>query len=194
LDHVGPMARTAADCALLLEAIAGPDHLDPRQPANIQKEAYTKHLPGDARGLRIGVIREGFGWPNVSEHDVDEIVQDAAHRSTLAGATVREISIPLHRDGIHFIAPIRIEGATTLLMAGNSMGTGWKGYYATSLIAFFSRSRRVMANDLSDILKRLVLWGQYLQDNYHGHSTPRHRTLLVPFGPPTMRPSQRWTC
>ena len=33
LDHVGPIARSAADCALLLEVIAGPDELDPRQSA-----------------------------------------------------------------------------------------------------------------------------------------------------------------
>jgi amidase len=177
LDHVGPMARTAADCALLLEAIAGPDHLDPRQPANIQAEAYAKHLTGNARGLRIGIVREGFGWPNVSEHDVDGIVHDAAHKLTGAGATVREISIPLHRDGIHFFAPIRTEGATMLLMAGNGTGTGWKGYYATSLMDFFSRSRRVMPNDLPDVWKRLALAGQYLQDNYHGHYYAKAQNL-----------------
>ena len=64
-----------------------------------------------------------------------------------------------------------------LLMAGNSMGTGWKGYYATSLMDFFASSRRVMANDLSDILKRLVLWGQYLQNNYHGHYYAKAQNL-----------------
>src|SRR5205823_6769227 len=72
LDHTGPIARSAADVALLLEVIAGPDGLDPRQPPGLRTEAYTKRLTGDARGLRIGIVNEGFGWPN-SEPDVDDM-------------------------------------------------------------------------------------------------------------------------
>src|SRR5207249_6147466 len=60
LDHTGPIARTAADCALLLEAIAGPDGLDPRQSGGVRTEPYTRMLTGDARGLRLGIVREGL--------------------------------------------------------------------------------------------------------------------------------------
>src|SRR5919106_5562028 len=62
LDHTGPIARTAADCALLLEAIAGPDGLDPRQSGGVRTEPYSQKLTGDAKGVRIGVVKEGFGW------------------------------------------------------------------------------------------------------------------------------------
>ena len=79
LDHTGPIARTAADAALLLEVIAGPDGLDPRQPPGLRTEAYTKSLTGDAKGLRIGIVNEGFGWPN-SEPDVEAMVREAAQR------------------------------------------------------------------------------------------------------------------
>src|SRR5207253_7649784 len=89
LDHTGPIGRSAADVALLLEAIAGPDGLDPRQPAGLRFEAYTKRLNGDAQGLRIGIVKEGFAWPN-SEADVDETVRQAAQRLSRAGATVTE--------------------------------------------------------------------------------------------------------
>jgi Asp-tRNA(Asn)/Glu-tRNA(Gln) amidotransferase A subunit family amidase len=64
LDHTGPIARTAGDAARLLEVLAGADGLDPRQPAGLRTEEYTKQLTGDARGLRIGIVKEGFGWPN----------------------------------------------------------------------------------------------------------------------------------
>src|SRR5437879_7049948 len=67
LDHTGPIARSAADCALLLEAIAGPDGLDPRQPSTVRTDPYTRALTGDARGLRVGIVREGLGWPGASE-------------------------------------------------------------------------------------------------------------------------------
>ena len=79
LDHTGPIARTAADAALLLEVIAGPDGLDPRQPPGLRTETYTKSLTGDAKGLRIGIVNEGFGWPN-SEPDVEAMVREAAQR------------------------------------------------------------------------------------------------------------------
>ena len=69
IDHVGPMTATVADNALLLEVIAGEDGLDPRQNAP-KTAAYTKAVTGDASGLRIGVLKEGFGHPN-SEPDVD---------------------------------------------------------------------------------------------------------------------------
>jgi amidase len=177
LDHTGPIARSAADCALLLETIAGPDGLDPRQSAGIRVEAYTKALTGDAKGLRIGIVSEGFGWPGASEPDVDTIVRDAAQRLTRAGATVREISIPLHKDGVHIWNAIAVEGATMLMVAGNSMGTNWKGYYTTSLLDFYGRSRRARANDLSETVKLVILLGQYMQDNYQGHYYAKAQNL-----------------
>ncbi|MBI3328470.1 MAG: amidase [Nitrospinae bacterium] len=176
LDHTGPMARSAADCALLLEVIAGPDGLDPRQSAGVRTEAYTQVLTGGARGLRIGIVREGFGWP-ASEPDVDTLVRDAAQRLTRAGATVSEISIPLHQDGIHIWNGICIEGATMLMVSGNSMGTNWKGHYMTPLLDFYARSRRARANDLSETVKLVILLGQYMQDNYHGRYYAKAQNL-----------------
>lgn len=176
LDHTGPIARTAADCALLLEVIAGPDGLDPRQPAGLRTDAYTKRLSGDARGLRIGIVKEGFGWPN-SEPDVDASVRQAAQRLARAGAEVSEVSIPLHRDGLHIWNAIAVEGATMLMVAGNSMGTNWKGHYTTSLLDFYGRSRRARANDLSETVKLVVLLGQYMQDNYHGRYYAKAQNL-----------------
>ena len=93
LDHTGPIARTAGDAARLLEVLAGADGLDPRQPAGLRREAYTKQLTGDARGLRIGIVKEGFGWPN-SEPDVDAMVREAAQRLTRAGGSVTKAALP----------------------------------------------------------------------------------------------------
>jgi amidase len=176
LDHTGPIARSAADCALLLEAIAGLDGLDPRQSDALRTESYTKALTGDARGIRIGIVREGFGWPN-SEPDVDKMVQESAQRLSGAGAVVTEVSVPLHRDGVHIWNAIAVEGATMLMVSGNSMGTNWKGHYTTSLLDFYARSRRVRANDLSETVKLVVLLGQYMQDNYHGRYYAKAQNL-----------------
>ena len=177
LDHTGPIARSAADCALLLEAIAGPDGLDPRQPSTVRTDTYTRALTGDARGLRVGIVREGFGWPGASEPDVDRLVRESAQRLSQAGATVTDVSVPLHRDGIHIWNAIAVEGATMLMVAGNSMGTNWKGHYTTSLLDFYGRSRRVRANDLSETVKLVILLGQYMQDNYQGRYYAKAQNL-----------------
>lgn len=57
-------------------------------------------LTGDISHLKLAVLKEGFGHPN-SEADVDELVRNAADRlGRGAGATVEEVSIKMHLDGI----------------------------------------------------------------------------------------------
>ena len=81
------------------------------------------------RGLRIGIVVEGFGWGTLSEADVDEAVRDAAHAFERLGCSVIDLSVPWHRDGPHVWNAIALEGATALMVAGNSMGANWKGQY-----------------------------------------------------------------
>ncbi len=169
LDHTGPIARSTSDVALMLEAVAGPDGLDPRQSAGLSGQAYSQALTGDVRGLRLGIVREGFGHEGLSERDVDEAVTVAARSFEGLGAQVETVSIPWHLDGQHVWSAIAVEGATMLMVAGNSMGTNWKGHYTTSLLDVFARGWRSRADDLSETTKLVVLLGQYMQDRYHGH-------------------------
>src|SRR5438105_14894626 len=60
IDAAGPMTATVRDNALLLEVIAGPDGLDTRQ-RGAQAGRYTEALAGGVEGLRIAIIKEGFG-------------------------------------------------------------------------------------------------------------------------------------
>lgn len=177
LDHLGPMARTPTDVALLLDAIAGPDGLDPRQGADVRVEPYSASLTGDIRGLKIGIVAEGFGWAGVSEPDVDAAVREAAHVFGRLGCEVRDISVPWHRDGIHVWNAIAVEGATILMVAGNSMGTNWKGHYTTSLLEVYGRGRLSQADELSETTKLVVLLGQYMQDGYHGRYYAKAQNL-----------------
>ena len=125
----------------------------------------------------MGIVTEGFGWPGLSEPDVDELVEAAAQRFTQLGAQVSKLSIPLHRDGIHIWNAIAVEGATMLMVRGNSMGTNWKGHYSTSLLDAYARGRISRADDLSDTVKLVVLLGQYMQDRYHGRYYAKAQNL-----------------
>jgi len=176
LDHAGPIARNTEDVALLLEVIAGPDGFDPRQ-SGLQPKAYTKALIGHAHGLNIGIVREGFGWENLSEPDVDQLVREASFRLRKAGADVGEFSLPYHREGVHIWNAIAIEGTTSLMINGNGMGTNWKGRYNPKLAEHYGKARKSRVNDYSETVKMLLLLGTYLQEHYHGHYYAKARNL-----------------
>jgi amidase len=161
----------------MLEAVAGPDGLDPRQSTGLSGQAYSQALTGDVRGLRLGIVQEGFGHEGLSERDVDEAVTVAARSFERLGAQVETVSIPWHLDGQHVWSAIAVEGATMLMVAGNSMGTNWKGHYTTSLLDVFARGWRSRADDLSETTKLVVLLGQYMQDRYHGHYYAKAQNL-----------------
>ncbi len=176
LDHTGPIAATTADVALLLEVIAGEDGLDPRQKG-VKTEAYTQALSNHTEGIRIGIVHEGFGWPELSESDVDELVEAAAQRFSELGSQVSTLSIPMHRDGKHIWNAIFVEGTAMLMVRGNGMGSNWKGYYNTSLLNAYARGRITHADDFFDTLKLITLLGQYMQDSYHGHYYAKAQNL-----------------
>src|SRR6266566_3286452 len=98
LDHTGPMTATVEDNALLLEVLAGPDGLDPRQYGGAVAKSYREALGRGVAGLRIAVVEEGFGHSQ-STPQVDAIVRDAAERLKGLGASVDTLSIPMHLQG-----------------------------------------------------------------------------------------------
>ena len=174
IDHVGPMTTNVADNALLLEVIAGEDGLDPRQ-YNVRVDKYTTALGRGVAGLRIGVVTEGFGFA-VSENDVDQKVRQSAERLRSLGATVEEVSIPMHLDGPAIWTPIALEGMQAQMMHGNGMGFNWKGMYTTSLLDAHA-NWRARANELSRTLKISMFAGEYFIRNYRGHFYAKAQNL-----------------
>ena len=163
VDHTGPMTATVRDNALLLEVIAGPDGYDPRQYAP-QVHPYTQMLEGGVRGLKVAIVREGFGQPK-SEPDVDDKVRKAAALLGKLGATVTEVSIPWHLLGGAVFMPIVTEGLTQTMMWGDGYGVSRPDLYVTSLMDFH-RGWRVRAGELSETVKLFTLLGTYIREYY----------------------------
>ncbi|SKA39269.1 amidase [Enhydrobacter aerosaccus] len=165
IDHTGPMTATVKDNALLLEVLAGPDGLDPRQYAP-KVSAYTEALDKGVKGLKIGILKEAFLVPG-TQPDVADKVKAGAERFRSLGATVEEVSIPEHPLTAAIWGPIGLEGLTAQMMLGNGMGFNWKGYYDVGLIDAHSAWRE-RADDLSDTLKLSMLVGLYGLKHYRG--------------------------
>ena len=103
IDHTGPMTATVEDNALLLEVLAGPDGLDPRQYGPAQTEHYTAALGKGASGLRIAVVPEGFGHPQ-SLPAVDRLVRNAADELQAPGGRGRRGLDPDAQAGLPDLA------------------------------------------------------------------------------------------
>jgi aspartyl-tRNA(Asn)/glutamyl-tRNA(Gln) amidotransferase subunit A len=93
LDHIGPMTRTVADNALLLEILAGHDPLDPGSAATNARH-FSRSLDHGVSGLRIGFVRH-FHETDVPAHpDVTAALEDAARVLEAEGALVKTVTLP----------------------------------------------------------------------------------------------------
>ena len=175
IDHCGPMANTVADVAALLAVIAGADGLDPRQ-GDTETQDYSAALGQGAEGLKIAALDEGFARPD-SEDVTDQKVRQAIELLGAAGASVNEVSEPLHFDAYHIWAVIIVDGSTNLMIKGNGFGTGWYGHYVTSLMDAFGRGWHSRPNDLSEPVKLTLFMGEYMQRYYHGRYYAKAQNL-----------------
>lgn len=173
-DHAGPMCSTVEDCARVLDVIAGKDGLDPRQ-GTVPTEDYVGALSDDPADVTVGVLEEGFGH-ETSEEAVDETVRDALGEFERAGAAVREVSVPMHPDGLAIWNAIAIEG-TTATVEAEGVGHHGNGFYDTQMADAFGRARRAQADDYLTTLKLTLVLGQYLADEYRGHYYAKAQNL-----------------
>jgi len=174
LDHLGPLTKTVADNALLLEVIAGPDGLDSRQ-GDCKVDRYTSDLGTGAKGLRIGILEETFGLPQADPR-TDAAVRNAVAGLASLGAEVESISIPYHRYGGAIWMPRAAEGCLATMFHGNGFGVGPSGVYLPSAM-----QRQAMwrshADLLADTVKLGMLVGEYMSRAYGGRYYGRSHNL-----------------
>jgi aspartyl-tRNA(Asn)/glutamyl-tRNA(Gln) amidotransferase subunit A len=97
LDHAGPMAWTAEDCALLLQGMAGPD---PEDPASVDRPVpdFTAELGKGVKGLRIGVVRHFFEHDHRASDATRAGIDVALDFFRKEGAEVRDITLSSAAD------------------------------------------------------------------------------------------------
>ena len=179
LDHLGPITRTVRDAALMLDVLAGRDGLDPRQRTEPLAGGYLDGLEAGVAGLRIGLVVEGFAIPGLSQPGVDETVRAAVGRLEAAGASVSQISLPWHRDGLHVWSVIATDGAVNQMIDGNAYGMNVPGLYDPELIAHYAEGRSEHGAEMSEALKLTALCGRYILDRYGNRYYAMARNLAL---------------
>ena len=174
IDHAGPMARSVADCALFLEVLAGADGIDGRQNG-VRTAAYSQGLDRDVSGMRIGVVREGFGLAE-SHEGSDAAVRSAIKALEGAGALVEEVSIPWHANGLALWSAIANEGHFNTLFHGFGVGHLNLGAYPLSIITALGDITR-RANELPHTVKISALLGCYAHAQYQGRYYAKAQNL-----------------
>jgi aspartyl-tRNA(Asn)/glutamyl-tRNA(Gln) amidotransferase subunit A len=170
LDQAGPMARTAEDCALLLQAMSGFDERDAtsaQQPVPDFAAALTALRPGATsdkplNGLRVGVPKEFFG-EGVSA-DVLATTRGALQQLEKLGATLVDISLPRTELSIpvyYIIAPAE---ASSNLSRFDGVKFGHRAAKYTDLADMYRKTR---AEGFGAEVKRRIMIGTYVLS--HGY-------------------------
>jgi amidase len=175
VDHCGPICASVEDVARLLTVIAGHDGWDTRTIA-ARTGDYVAALGNPAKGLRIGVLREGFGHPE-SDPAVNEQVRQAIAALGRAGIASEEVSVPWHLDGPHVWSGIILEGAAEMMLKGYGVGNNIQGYYPLSMQEALARGMGTRINDVSPTVKLVLMLGEYMHRHYHGRYHSKAQNL-----------------
>jgi len=156
LDQGGPIAQTAEDAALLLNAMAGFDERDSTS-VNKQVDDYTVSLNNSLAGLKIGLPKEYFD--KTLNGDIATIIEDAIKELEQSGASIHEIELPnLHLSVpvYYVVAPAE---ASSNLARYDGVRFGYRCNDPQDLSELYCRSR---GEGFGKEVKRRIMIGTYV--------------------------------
>ncbi|KAF2034943.1 amidase signature enzyme [Setomelanomma holmii] len=168
-DHLGPMTKTVLDNAIFLEAIAGNDNIDDRSfaappPSKVPLYSSTRDLPNDKplSDKKFAIITESLSTPAMDPRVV-RTFRTAASRFVELGATVEEISIPIHSKGAAIWTGISKVGG---FLAKTSGSFGRRGHQMLGLNALLHPMDQANWDEAYASTKNIYLNGLYAVENF----------------------------
>ncbi len=181
LDQVGPLARSVADAALLLNGIAGHDPADSTSvPAGTPD--YAAALGRDIKGLRIGIPKEYSASEGV-DPEVSAAVEDAVRTLESLGAERVEVSLPHTRYAVavyYVIAPCE---ASSNLARYDGVKYGFRADGAADLMQMYRSTR---SQGFGAEVRRRIIIGTYClsagyYDAYYGKASQVRALIAADF-------------
>lgn len=155
LDQIGPMAHTVADCAILLQGIAGHDGRDSTSVPTAVPD-YRAALGGPIAGIRLGVPREYF--VDGMQAAVESSVRQAIRTLEGEGATQVEVSLPHTEYGMATYYMIATAEASSNLARYDGVRFGLRAENASNLLDMYKQTREA---GFGPEVKRRIMLGTY---------------------------------
>jgi aspartyl-tRNA(Asn)/glutamyl-tRNA(Gln) amidotransferase subunit A len=177
LDQIGPIARSVADAAAVLNVIAGHDPLDSTSFPGPYPD-YTAQIDRPVENLRLGVARQYMSQSN--SPDVRRVVEGAIERFRTNGATIVEVDLPHTEYGIPTYYLVATAEASSNLARFDGVHFGHRTARPSDLADLYSASR---AEGFGPEVKRRIMLGTYAlssgyYDEYYGRAQ-RVRTKIA---------------
>ncbi len=155
LDQAGPMAQSAEDCALLLNAMSG---FDPKDSTSLDREVpdYSADLNKPLDGLKVGLPKEYFG-EGLSE-EINTVVQAAIEEYKSMGAEIVEISLPNTHLAVPVYYVVAPAECSSNLSRFDGVRFGHRCEDPQDLEDLYKRSR---GEGFGDEVKRRIMVGTY---------------------------------
>jgi aspartyl-tRNA(Asn)/glutamyl-tRNA(Gln) amidotransferase subunit A len=177
LDHIGPLAKTVKDAAIVLRTIAGRDPMDSTS-AEVPVPDYVAELEKPVRGLKLGVAKEYFG--DGLDHEVRHAVESAIDKLKSLGCEVLPVSLPHTSYAIPTYYLIATAEASSNLARYDGVRYGYRSAGVKSLSEMYRRSRD---EGFGAEVKRRIMLGTYaLSAGYYDAyylKAQKVRTLLT---------------
>jgi aspartyl-tRNA(Asn)/glutamyl-tRNA(Gln) amidotransferase subunit A len=177
LDHIGPLAKTAKDAAIVLRTIAGRDPMDSTS-ADVPVPDYIAELAKPVSGLKIGVAKEYFG--DGLDSEVRKGVEDAIEVLAQQGCEVVPVSLPHTEYAIPTYYIVATAEASSNLARFDGVRYGYRVKHARTLSEMYRRTRD---EGFGAEVKRRIMLGTYaLSAGYYDAyylKAQKVRTLLT---------------
>ncbi|HEX2330249.1 MAG TPA: Asp-tRNA(Asn)/Glu-tRNA(Gln) amidotransferase subunit GatA [Candidatus Angelobacter sp.] len=177
LDHIGPLARTVEDAAILLSVIAGHDPMDSTS-ANVPVPDYRTELQKPVKGLRLGVPKEYFGEGLDSE--VRSAVEAAIQKLAAQGTEIVPVSLPHTGYAIPTYYVIATAEASANLARYDGVRYGYRSKSAKTLAEMYRKTRDEAFG--AEVKRRIILGTYALSSGYYDAyylKAQKVRTLLA---------------
>jgi aspartyl-tRNA(Asn)/glutamyl-tRNA(Gln) amidotransferase subunit A len=177
LDHIGPLAKTVKDVAVVLRTIAGRDPMDSTS-ADLPVPDYVAELEKPVRGLKLGVAKEYLG--EGLDREVHAAVESAIQKLATLGCEIVPVSLPHTKYAIPTYYLVATAEASSNLARYDGVRYGYRAQNVRSLSDMYERSRD---EGFGAEVKRRIMLGTYaLSAGYYDAyylKAQRVRTLLT---------------
>ncbi|HYL15307.1 MAG TPA: Asp-tRNA(Asn)/Glu-tRNA(Gln) amidotransferase subunit GatA [Terriglobales bacterium] len=177
LDHIGPLAKTVKDAAIVLRTIAGRDPMDSTS-ADLPVPDYVAELEKPVRGLKLGVAKEYFG--EGLDQEVRDAVESAIQKWASLGCEIVPVSLPHTEYAIPTYYLVATAEASSNLARYDGVRYGHRARNVRTLSDMYERTRD---EGFGAEVKRRIMLGTYaLSAGYYDAyylKAQRVRTLLT---------------